>query len=44
MAEKGSWEWLIQGFRIDLETQVKLRTVKDYCDHVYYFARWNQRK
>lgn len=43
MAEKGSWEWLIQGFRIDLETQVKLRTVKDYCDHVYYFARWNQR-
>jgi integrase/recombinase XerD len=42
MVQKGSWEWLIQGFRIDLETQVKPRTVKDYCEHVYYFVRWAQ--
>lgn len=43
MIQEGSWEWLTQGFRIDLETQVKPRTVKNYCDHVYYFVRWNQR-
>jgi len=42
MVQNGSWEWLIEGFKIDLETQVKPKTVKDYCDHVSYFARWAQ--
>lgn len=42
MVQNGSWQWLLEGFKIDLETQVKRRTVKDYCDHVSYFARWAQ--
>ena len=42
MVQNASWEWLLQGFKIDLETQVKPKTVKDYCDHVSYFARWVQ--
>jgi integrase/recombinase XerD len=40
MVQNVSWQWLLEGFKIDLETQVKPRTVKDYCDHVSYFARW----
>jgi len=42
MVQNGSWEWLIEGFKIDLETQVKPKTAKDYCDHVSYLARWAQ--
>jgi len=42
MVQNASWEWLLQGFKIDLETQLKPKTVKDYCDHVSYFARWVQ--
>ena len=40
MVQNDSWEWLLTGFKIDLETQVKPKTAKDYCDHVSYFARW----
>ena len=40
MVQNDSWEWLLTGFKIDLETQVKPKTVKDYCDHVSHFARW----
>jgi len=40
MVQNTSWEWLIEGFKIDLETQLKPRTIKDYCYHVSYFARW----
>ena len=40
MVQNDSWEWLLTGFKIDLETQVKPKTVKDYCDHVSYFAGW----
>jgi site-specific recombinase XerD len=40
MVQNDSWEWLLTGFKFDLETQVKPKTVKDYCDHVSYFARW----
>lgn len=40
MVQNDSWEWLLEGFKIDLETQVKPKTAKDYCDHVSYFARW----
>jgi len=42
MVQNNLWEWLREGFKIDLETQVKPRTVKDYCDHVSYFIRWAQ--
>jgi len=42
MVQNDSWERLLEGFRIDLETQVKPKTVKDYRDHVSYFARWAQ--
>ena len=42
MVQNGSWEWLLEGFKIDLEAQVKPKTVKDYCDHVSYFAHWAQ--
>ena len=40
MVQNDSCEWLLTGFKFDLETQVKPKTVKDYCDHVSYFARW----
>jgi site-specific recombinase XerD len=40
MAQNISWEWLLAGFRIDLETQVKPKTIKCYCEHVSYFIRW----
>jgi site-specific recombinase XerD len=40
MVQKDSWEWLLDGFKIDLETQVKPKTVKDYCSHIAYFVRW----
>jgi hypothetical protein len=42
MVQHVSWEWLLEGFKIDLETQLKPRTLKDYCDHVSYFAQWAQ--
>jgi len=42
MVHNISWECLIQGFKIELETQLKPKTVKDYCDHISYFARWAQ--
>lgn len=42
MVQNISWEWLVQGFKIELETQLKPKTVKDYCNHVSYFARWAQ--
>ena len=40
MVQNDSWKWLITGFKIDLETQVKPKTAQGYCDHVSYFARW----
>lgn len=42
MVQNRSWEWLLEGFKIDLETQLKTKTIKDYCDHVCYFAQWAQ--
>lgn len=42
MVQNISWEWLAQGFKIELETQLKPKTVKDYCGHISYFARWVQ--
>jgi len=40
MVQQASWEWLLEGFKIDLETRLKPKTLKDYCNHVSYFARW----
>jgi site-specific recombinase XerD len=42
MAQEITWEWLIQGFKIELETQLKPKTVRDYTSHVSYFSRWVQ--
>ena len=42
MVQNASWEWLLEGFKIDLETQVKPRTIEDYCYHISYFARWTK--
>jgi len=42
MVQNVSWEWLIQGFKFELETKLKPKTVKDYCNHISYFARWAQ--
>ena len=42
MVQDFSWEWLIQGFKIELETHLKPKTVKDYYYHLCYFSRWIQ--
>ncbi len=44
MVQNISWDWLAQGFKIELETQLKPKTVKDYCNHVYYFAHWAEER
>ena len=38
MVQNMSWEWLLEGFKIDLETQLKPKTIKDYCYHISYSA------
>ena len=40
MVRSGTWEWLLQGFKFELETQVKPRTVEYYYEHARFFARW----
>ena len=40
MVQNMSWEWLLEGFKIALETQLKPKTIKDYCYHISYFAHW----
>jgi hypothetical protein len=41
MAQKdGSWQWLLEGFRFDLEAQVRPKTVEYYYEHVRIFVRW----
>jgi len=40
MAQTVSWDWLLTGFRIELETQVQPKTIKCYFEHVSYFIRW----
>ena len=42
MVQSGTWEWLLQGFKFELETQVKPRTVEYYYEHARLFARWAQ--
>ena len=41
MVQKGgSWQWLLEGFRYELEAQVRPKTVEYYYDHVRVFVRW----
>lgn len=43
MVQDGTWEWLLEGFKFDLETQVKPKTVEYYYDRARLFARWAQK-
>lgn len=36
----GSWQWLLEGFKFDLEAQVRPKTVEYYYDHTRIFVRW----
>ncbi len=36
----GNWQWLLEGFRFELEAQVRPKTVEYYYDHARIFARW----
>ena len=36
----GSWQWLLGGFKFDLEAQVRPKTVEYYYDHARIFVRW----
>ena len=36
----GSWQWLLEGFKFDLEAQVRPKTVEYYYDHARIFVRW----
>ena len=42
MVQNGSWEWLLEGFKFDLETEVRPRTVEYYHDHARIFVHWAQ--
>ena len=36
----GNWQWLLEGFKFDLEAQVRPETVEYYYDHARIFVRW----
>ena len=36
----GNWQWLLEGFKFDLEVQVRPKTVEYYYDHARIFVRW----
>lgn len=36
----GNWQWLLEGFKFDLEAQVRPKTVEYYYDHAHIFVRW----
>ncbi|MDD5095730.1 MAG: tyrosine-type recombinase/integrase [Dehalococcoidia bacterium] len=40
MVQNGTWEWLLEGFKLDLETQVKNNTVEYYYGRIRSFVRW----
>ncbi len=42
MVQNGTWKWLLQGFKFELETQGKPRTVEYYYEHARFSARWAQ--
>jgi integrase/recombinase XerC len=36
----GNWQWLLEGFKFDLEAKVRPKTVEYYYDHARIFVRW----
>ena len=41
MVQKGvGWQWLLEGFKYELEAEVRPRTVEYYYDHARIFVRW----
>jgi len=36
----GNWQWLLEGFKFEMEAQVRPKTVEYYYDHVRIFVRW----
>jgi site-specific recombinase XerD len=38
--KQGNWRWLLEGFKYELEAQVRPKTVEYYHDHVRIFVRW----
>ncbi len=40
MVQNNTWEWLLEGFRFDLEARTKPKTVEYYSDRIGIFARW----
>lgn len=42
MAQKGTWQWLLEGFKYELETEVKPKTVEYYTVHARIFIHWAQ--
>jgi len=36
----GNWQWLLEGFKFELEAQVRPKTVEYYYDHARIFVRW----
>ena len=39
---EGSWQWLLEGFKYELEAQVRPKIVEYYYDHARIFVRWAQ--
>jgi site-specific recombinase XerC len=37
---EGSWQWLLEGFKYELEAQVRPKTVEYYYDHARIFVHW----
>lgn len=36
----GNWQWLLEGFKFELEARVNPKTVEYYYDHARIFVRW----
>lgn len=35
-----NWQWLLEGFKFDLEAQIRPKSVEYYYDHSHLFVRW----
>lgn len=44
MVQNVSWEWLLEGFKYELEAVVKPKTVDYYYSHARVFTRWAQHR
>jgi len=38
--KNGNWQWLLEGFKFELEAQVRPKTVEYYYSHAHVFVRW----